>query len=144
MKFSVTVTLKKDVLDPQGKVIKQTLNGMGFNNINQERQGKYFDIENNENNETKAKLISDEMRVPVKPFPENSSRETRKELESLIDYNGGVINESFGIRNRVLNLGSGKMTTAYGLYSEMSSGSGTYGGFPAYQGHQTSGKKGKR
>ena len=43
----------------------------------------------------KTKLISDEMRVPVKPFPENSSRETRKELESLIDYNGGVINESF-------------------------------------------------
>tara|TARA_B100000579_G_C22517173_1_gene704359 strand:+ start:111 stop:344 length:234 start_codon:yes stop_codon:yes gene_type:complete len=61
MKVKIIVTLKSGVLDPQGKVIKQTLNGMGFNNINQVRQGKYFDIEINENNETKAKLIADEM-----------------------------------------------------------------------------------
>ena len=40
MKISVVITLKKDVLDPQGKVIHQTLNGMGFGNINEIRQGK--------------------------------------------------------------------------------------------------------
>ena len=33
MKVSVIITLKKDVLDPQGKVIHQTLGGMGFENI---------------------------------------------------------------------------------------------------------------
>jgi phosphoribosylformylglycinamidine synthase PurS subunit len=44
MKISVIITLKKDVLDPQGKVIQQTLNGMGFENINEVRQGKYFEI----------------------------------------------------------------------------------------------------
>ena len=45
MKVSVVITLKKDVLDPQGKVIHQTLDGMGFNNINEVRQGKYFVID---------------------------------------------------------------------------------------------------
>ena len=54
MKVSVIITLKKDVLDPQGKVIKQTLNGMGFEDINEIRQGKYFDIDINEKEKNKA------------------------------------------------------------------------------------------
>ena len=45
MKVSVTVTLKKDVLDPQGKVVKQTLKNMGYSKIQNVRQGKYFEIE---------------------------------------------------------------------------------------------------
>ncbi len=45
MKFSVTVTLKKDVLDPQGKVVENTLVSMGMNNIKSVRQGKFFEIE---------------------------------------------------------------------------------------------------
>ena len=48
MKVSVVITLKKDVLDPQGKVIHQTLDGMGFNDINEVRQGKYFVIDTKE------------------------------------------------------------------------------------------------
>ena len=55
MKISVIITLKKDVLDPQGKVIHQTLNGMGFNDINEVRQGKYFEIDTKENDLKKAK-----------------------------------------------------------------------------------------
>ena len=55
MKISVIITLKKDVLDPQGKVIQQTLDGMGFNNINEVRQGKYFEIDINEKDQNKAK-----------------------------------------------------------------------------------------
>jgi phosphoribosylformylglycinamidine synthase len=54
MKIPVIVTLKKDVLDPQGKVIQQTLNSMGFTNINEIRQGKYFEIYINENDQKKA------------------------------------------------------------------------------------------
>ena len=49
MKFSVTVTLKKDVLDPQGKVVGQTLKSMGIKNLNQIRQGKFFEIDLNIN-----------------------------------------------------------------------------------------------
>ena len=45
MKVQVIITLKKNVLDPQGKVIQQTLDGMGFNNISDVRQGKFFEIE---------------------------------------------------------------------------------------------------
>ena len=61
MKIKVIVTLKNGVLDPQGKAIQQTLNGMNFNNIEEVRQGKFFEIEVNENNETKAKSLVDDM-----------------------------------------------------------------------------------
>ena len=61
MKIKVIVTLKNGVLDPQGKAIQQTLNGMGFNDVQNVRQGKYFDIEIDEVDETKAKNKVDEM-----------------------------------------------------------------------------------
>ena len=61
MKISVIITLKQDVLDPQGKVINQTLTGMGFDNINEVRQGKYFEININEQDENKAKVKVEEM-----------------------------------------------------------------------------------
>jgi|TARA_B110000914_G_C15419546_1_gene425874 phosphoribosylformylglycinamidine synthase PurS subunit len=61
MKISAIITLKENVLDPQGKVIQQTLNGMGFNSINEIRQGKYFEIDVKENDINKAKEIVDEM-----------------------------------------------------------------------------------
>ena len=61
MKIKVIVTLKNGVLDPQGKAIQQTLNGMGFSEINEVRQGKYFDIEVSETDENKAKSKVDEM-----------------------------------------------------------------------------------
>jgi len=61
MKIKVIVTLKNGVLDPQGKAIQQTLNGMGFENVKEVRQGKYFDIEVNENDEVKAKSKVEEM-----------------------------------------------------------------------------------
>jgi phosphoribosylformylglycinamidine synthase subunit PurS len=55
LKISAIVTLKKDVLDPQGKVISQTLKNMGHSNIIRVRQGKYFEIEIDETNKKKAK-----------------------------------------------------------------------------------------
>ncbi len=54
MKVKVIVTLKNGVLDPQGKAILQTLNGMSFSNIEEVRQGKFFEISIKENDETKA------------------------------------------------------------------------------------------
>ncbi|MBL0848998.1 MAG: phosphoribosylformylglycinamidine synthase subunit PurS [Candidatus Liberibacter ctenarytainae] len=45
IKASVAIKLKKDVLDPQGKALKNTLINIGFDNIYQIRQGKVFDIE---------------------------------------------------------------------------------------------------
>ena len=61
MKFSVKVTLKPDVLDPQGKVVQQTLQNMGMDTLKNLRQGKYFEIEVNDNDETKAKNKIKEM-----------------------------------------------------------------------------------
>ena len=61
MKIKIIVTLKKSVLDPQGTVVQQALNGMGFKNVNEVRQGKFFEININENSETKAKSQVEEM-----------------------------------------------------------------------------------
>ena len=61
MKIKVIVTLKKSVLDPQGTVIQQTLDGMGFNNINNIRQGKFFEIDIDEKNQKKAEEKAEDM-----------------------------------------------------------------------------------
>ena len=61
MEVSAIVTLKKDVLDPQGKVIHQTLDGMGFKDVNEVRQGKYFEIDTKETDNDKAKAKVEEM-----------------------------------------------------------------------------------
>ena len=61
MKVSTIITLKKDVLDPQGKVIHQALDGMGYKNVEEVRQGKYFEIDVKESDPNKAKEIVEEM-----------------------------------------------------------------------------------
>tara|TARA_B100001248_G_scaffold244778_1_gene214103 strand:- start:6488 stop:6727 length:240 start_codon:yes stop_codon:yes gene_type:complete len=61
LKFSVTVTLKKDVLDPQGKVVQNTLVNMGMKNLKNIRQGKHFEIEVDENELSSAEKKVDEM-----------------------------------------------------------------------------------
>ena len=61
MKVSLIITLKKDVLDPQGKVIHQTLDGMGFEGVDEVRQGKYFEINIKEVDKKKAELKVEEM-----------------------------------------------------------------------------------
>ena len=61
LKFSVTVTLKKDVLDPQGKVVQNTLQNLGMENLKSIRQGKYFEIELNDNDQIKAEKKVDDM-----------------------------------------------------------------------------------
>ena len=55
MKVSAIVTLKKDVLDPQGKVVHQALNGMGFDKVKEVRQGKYFEIDIDEQDKKKLR-----------------------------------------------------------------------------------------
>ena len=61
MKISVIVTLKEDVLDPQGKTIKKALEGMSFKNVIDVRQGKYFEIDIDEKNQKKAEEKAEEM-----------------------------------------------------------------------------------
>ena len=61
LKFSVTVTLKKDVLDPQGKVVQNTLQNLGMDNLKSVRQGKYFELEVNDNDQAQAEKKVDDM-----------------------------------------------------------------------------------
>jgi phosphoribosylformylglycinamidine synthase PurS subunit len=80
MKVQVVITLKKDVLDPQGKVIQQTLDGIGFDNINEVRQGKYFEIDVREADKKKAEEKVNEM---CKRLLANLVIEDYKIIESL-------------------------------------------------------------
>ena len=61
MIISIIVTFKKEVLDPQGKVIQQTLKNMGFKSIKNVRQGKYFDIELDETDKKEARKVAEEL-----------------------------------------------------------------------------------
>ncbi len=61
MKFSVTITLKKDVLDPQGKVVQNTLQNLGTTNLMGIRQGKYFEIDLDDINQVEAEKKVDDM-----------------------------------------------------------------------------------
>tara|TARA_B100000212_G_scaffold335944_1_gene308613 strand:- start:318 stop:557 length:240 start_codon:yes stop_codon:yes gene_type:complete len=61
LKVAVTITLKKDVLDPQGKVVLQTLQNMGMKTLSNIRQGKYFEIEIEETNQEIVKKDVDSM-----------------------------------------------------------------------------------
>ena len=61
LKFSVTVTLKKDVLDPQGKVVQNTLQNLGMDNLKSVRQGKYFELEVQDNDQAQAEKKVDDM-----------------------------------------------------------------------------------
>ena len=65
MKISVIVTLKKDVLDPQGTTIKKALEGMSFTNVNNIRQGKYFEIDIDEKNQKKAEDKVNDMCIKI-------------------------------------------------------------------------------
>ncbi len=79
MKISVIITLKKDVLDPQGKIIHQTLDGMGFNNINEVRQGKYFEIDTKESD---LKIAKDKVEEMCKKLLANLVIENYKIIET--------------------------------------------------------------
>lgn len=55
MKASIKITLKHGVLDPQGKAIEHALESLGFEGVNEVRQGKYIEIELAETDEAKAR-----------------------------------------------------------------------------------------
>ncbi len=61
MKIKIIVTLKKSVLDAQGTVVQHALNGMGFKNGNELRQGKFFEINMDEKDQKKAEEKANEM-----------------------------------------------------------------------------------
>ena len=53
-KAKVNVTLKKSVLDPQGKTVLHALSTMGYKNVRDIRVGKYFEVNLDEKNRTNA------------------------------------------------------------------------------------------
>lgn len=70
MKAKVYVTLKPSVLDPQGKAIQHSAELLGFENVDDIRQGKYFEIALNENiSETQARTTAEKIAKDVLANP---------------------------------------------------------------------------
>ncbi len=61
MKARVHVTLKDGVLDPQGRAIAQALGRLGFDGVNEVRQGKYIEIDLAETDAATARAAVEEM-----------------------------------------------------------------------------------
>ena len=55
MKIRVHITLKNGVLDPQGKAISNALGALGFDRVNDVRQGKFIELDLAETDETRAR-----------------------------------------------------------------------------------------
>ena len=92
MKVSAIITLKKDVLDPQGKVIHETLDGMGFKDINEVRQGKYFEIDVKENGASKSKKINSSVSQDLKKRKSNvKSVDSQAKRRKRIQVNRFII-----------------------------------------------------
>jgi len=61
VKAKVTVTLKRGVLDPQGKAIANALHGLGYDQVGDVRAGKVIELEVAETDPAKARAVVDEM-----------------------------------------------------------------------------------
>jgi len=61
MKARIHITLKSGVLDPQGRAIANALHALGFNSVDDVRQGKYIELDLKESDKTKAKASVDQM-----------------------------------------------------------------------------------
>lgn len=61
MRARVFITLKNGVLDPQGKAIGHALNGLGFKEVGEVRQGKLIDIDLDEGDAANARVRLKEM-----------------------------------------------------------------------------------
>jgi phosphoribosylformylglycinamidine synthase subunit PurS len=60
-KAKVYITLKKGVLDPQGKAVQQALTTLGFNEVNDVRVGKYIELELTKNSEKRVKEMCEKV-----------------------------------------------------------------------------------
>jgi phosphoribosylformylglycinamidine synthase subunit PurS len=56
LKAKVHVTLKQGVLDPQGKAVQHALGALGFDGVNDVRQGKFIELELSETDPKKAEI----------------------------------------------------------------------------------------
>jgi phosphoribosylformylglycinamidine synthase PurS subunit len=61
MKAKIHITLKNGVLDPQGRAIAGALSNMGFDGVQDVRQGKYIEVEVKESDRKKAEAAVEKM-----------------------------------------------------------------------------------
>ncbi len=73
MKAKITITLKSGVLDPQGAAIETALTGLGFEGVEDVRQGKVIEMKLAETNEADARAKAEEMckKLLANPVMEN-------------------------------------------------------------------------
>ena len=69
MRALITVTLKPDVLDPQGKAIKSASASLGYDAVTSVRQGKIFEVELDAKDEPAARTLLEELSAKLLSNP---------------------------------------------------------------------------
>lgn len=57
----IKVTLRKSILDPQGKAVEHSMQSLGYNNILDTRIGKFIELKIDAKTEDEAKKVTDEV-----------------------------------------------------------------------------------
>ncbi|HEY3251124.1 MAG TPA: phosphoribosylformylglycinamidine synthase subunit PurS [Ignavibacteria bacterium] len=57
----IKVTLKKSILDPQGKAVEHSIQSLGYKNVEDTRIGKYIELKINASSEEEAEKIAEEV-----------------------------------------------------------------------------------
>jgi phosphoribosylformylglycinamidine synthase PurS subunit len=60
-KAQIKVTLRKSILDPQGKTIEHSIQSLGYKNVADTRIGKYIELKLDANSEEEAKKVTEEI-----------------------------------------------------------------------------------
>jgi phosphoribosylformylglycinamidine synthase PurS subunit len=76
----ITVTLRKSILDPQGKAVEHAIGSLGVKNVSNVRMGKYIELHVNTTDEAGAKLATEAVckKLLANPVMEDYSYEIEK------------------------------------------------------------------
>lgn len=86
-KAEIKITLRKSILDPQGKTVEHSILSLGYNNIKDTRIGKYIELTINAKNKQEAKKITDEIckKLLANPVMEDYSFELKERGEAVLE-----------------------------------------------------------
>jgi phosphoribosylformylglycinamidine synthase len=86
-KAEIKITLRKSILDPQGKTVEHSILSLGYNNIKDTRIGKYIELIIDAKDEQEAKKITDEIckKLLANPVMEDYSFELKEQGEAVLE-----------------------------------------------------------
>lgn len=83
----IKITLRRSILDPQGKTVEHSIQSLGYNNIKNTRIGKYIELKIDASSEMEAKQITDEVcrKLLANPVMEDYTFQITEQREAEIE-----------------------------------------------------------